>query len=473
MTAFDLTRTEQESLVQQTLSSLLDWYENGDQAPIGTLWPHEQVQEAVKTFTYESPSTAPQALQTLIQQLKDFTIHTTNSNYFGLFNPRANFPSILADTITAFFNPQLAAWSHAPYAAEIERNLILQCCRRFGYTTDQQDGTFTSGGAESNMTAIICALHHHFPNYGEEGLFALTQRPVIYCSEESHHSLLKAARSLGLGSQVLQTIPCDDQERMDMEQLRQQLKEDKKGNKKPLMIVGTAGTTGSGAIDDLDTIAAISKLHNCWFHVDAAYGGALMLSSQHFKHLSGIEKSDSITMDIHKWFSVPMGISLFLTSNTNILPHAFDVSTAYMPEKGHAKKEIDPYVHSLQWSRRFMGLKMHMPLLFFGWKGYEEVIDHQVAQGQLFREKLEAAGWEIKNHSHLPILCFDHPSLADKPGRVQQIVDEIVKQGKAWLSTYPIKGQTCFRVCITNYNTGPAEIKKLVALLSSYLSSGE
>ncbi|MBX2878244.1 MAG: aminotransferase class V-fold PLP-dependent enzyme [Saprospiraceae bacterium] len=469
MTAFDLARPDRESLLQQTLATLLDWYENGDEAPIGTIWSPEQLQSAVAEFTYQKPTAAAPALDSLMQHLKNFTIHTTNSNYFGLFNPRANFPSILADIITAFFNPQLAAWSHAPYAAEIERNLILQCCSRFGYVAGEQDGTFTSGGAESNMTAMICALHQHFPNYGDEGLFAVKQMPVIYCSAESHHSLLKATRSIGLGAKVLQVIPCDPQERMDMQHLKQRLILDEAEGKRPIMVVGTAGTTGSGAIDDLDTIAAICKVHNCWFHVDAAYGGALMLSSKYGKYLSGIEKSDSITMDIHKWFSVPMGISLFLTSNTSILHRAFDVSTAYMPEKGQSKKEIDPYVHSLQWSRRFMGLKMHLPLLLFGWKGYEEVIHHQIEQGQLLRKGLEGAGWEIKNHSDLPILCFSHPSLADTPERIQKIVDDIVVKGKAWISTYPIKGAPCIRACITNYNTGPKEVQQLVELLSSYL----
>ncbi len=469
MTSFDLARSEQELLLQQTISALLDWYEKGDEAPLGTIWPHEQIQAAVASFTYKNPTPAGPALQSLIRSLKDFTIHTTNSNYFGLFNPRANFPSILADIITAFFNPQLAAWSHAPYAAEIERNLILQCCSRFGYATGSQDGTFTSGGAESNMTAIICALHHQFPNYGQEGLFGLQQRPVIYCSAESHHSLLKAARSVGLGAQVLQVIPCDQQERMDMQQLKQRLILDEAEGKRPIMIVGTAGTTGSGAIDDLDTIAAICQVHNCWFHVDAAYGGALMLSSLYRRHLNGIEKSNSITMDIHKWFSVPMGISLFLTSNTEILHRSFDVSTAYMPEKGESKKEIDPYVHSLQWSRRFMGLKMHVPLLLFGWQGYEEVIHHQIKQGQLLQKSLEEAGWIIKNHSHLPILCFTHPSLEQTPARVQEIVDDIVIKGQAWISTYPIKGQPCIRACITNYNTGPKEVQKLVDLLSTHI----
>lgn len=469
MTSFDLARSDQESLLQQTINILLDWYEKGDEASLGTIWPYEQVQAAVASFTYKNPTPAGPALQSLMQDLKDYTIHTTNSNYFGLFNPRANFPSILADIITAFFNPQLAAWSHAPYAAEIERNLILQSCSRFGYEDGKQDGTFTSGGAESNLTAIICALHHHFPQYGEEGLFAVNQKPVIYCSAESHHSLLKATRALGLGAKVLQTVPCDQEERMDMQHLKQRLMLDEAEGKRPIMIVGTAGTTGSGAIDDLETIAAISKVHHCWFHVDAAYGGALMLSNQYRRHLNGIEKSDSITMDIHKWFSVPMGISLFLTSNPNILHQAFDVSTAYMPEKGRSKREIDPYVHSLQWSRRFMGLKMHLPLLLFGWKGYEDIIHHQIDQGLLLRKSLETAGWEIKNHSHLPILCFTHPSLKETPTRVQEIVDEIVTKGQAWISTYPIKGQPCIRACITNYNTGPNEIQKLVDLLSTYI----
>lgn len=469
MISFDLARPEQEALLQQTLDALLDWYEKGDETPVGTLWSHEQIQALVSNFTYKKPTTAKASLKKLLQHLKDFTVHTTNSNYFGLFNPRANFPSILADIITAFFNPQLAAWSHAPYAAEIERNLILQCCQRFGYADDAQDGTFTSGGAESNLTAIICALHHHFPSYGEEGLFALQQMPVIYCSAESHHSLLKATRALGLGAKVLQVIPCDPEERMDLRQLKHRLILDEAAGKQPIMVVGTAGTTGSGAIDDLDTIAAICQAHNCWFHVDAAYGGALMLSTKYRRHLSGIEKSDSITMDIHKWFSVPMGISLFLTAEPNILHRAFDVSTAYMPEKGESKKEIDPYVHSLQWSRRFMGLKMHLPLLFFGWEGYEEVIHHQIQQGQLLRKSLEAAGWEVKNHSHLPILCFSHPSLEQSPERIQQIVDDIVQKGKAWISTYPIKGQPTIRACITNYNTGPAELRRLVDLLSTYL----
>lgn len=469
MTSFDLSRPTQEALLHQTISSLLDWYEDGNQKPVGTLWSLEQVQTMIAGFNYKKPAAAGPAIQSLIEHLQEFTIHTTNSNYFGLFNPRANFPSILADIITAFFNPQLAAWSHAPYAAEIERNLILQCCSRFGYENGKKDGTFTSGGAESNMTAIICALHHHFPQYGEEGLFAVKEMPVIYCSAESHHSLLKASKSLGLGAKVLQIIPCDQEEKMDMQQLKHRLILDEAAGKRPFMIVGTAGTTGSGAIDDLDTIAAISKVHNCWFHVDAAYGGALMLSHPYRRYLSGIEKSDSITMDIHKWFSVPMGISLFLTSNPTILHQAFDVSTAYMPEKGASKKEIDPYVHSLQWSRRFMGLKMHIPLLLFGWEGYEEVLHHQIKQGQLLQESLEEAGWIIKNHSHLPILCFTHPSLEQTPVRVQEIVDDIVTKGSAWISTYPIKGQPCIRACITNYNTGPEEVQKLVDLLSTYI----
>lgn len=469
MITLDLPQSKRASLIQQTLATLLDWYENGDQAPVGTLWSPEQVRKKVEPFTFDQPTDAAKAIQQLLQGLKDFTIHTTNPNYFGLYNPRPNFPGILADIITAFINPQLAAWSHAPYAVEIERNLIFQCCSRFGYSEGQQDGTFTSGGAESNMTAIICALHHHFPTYGEEGLFAIKQPPLIYCSAESHHSILKAARSLGLGAKSIQIVPVDADECMDVEQLQLQIQADKQAGKKPLMVVGTAGTTGSGAIDPLEAIAAICETQQCWFHVDAAYGGALMLSDQHAQHLRGIEKSDSITMDIHKWFSAPMGISLFLTSQAHILQQAFNVSTAYMPEKDHSQQKTDPYVHSLQWSRRFMGLKMHLPLLLFGWKGYGEMIDHQITQANYLRQCLTEKGWKIRNHSHLPVVCFSHPFLDQKPDQVKAMVDDIVSSGKAWISIYPIKGKPCIRACITNYNTDSTAIKNLVDLLSSYI----
>lgn len=470
MKRFDGTKTEREALLQMTTASLLEFYEKVSEHSIGTIWPHEMIASKVEKFDFKNPQAAPEAIQELIENLKQYTIHTPHPNYFGLFNPRPNFPSILADLITAFLNPQLAAWSHAPYAAEIERNLIHQFCTKFGYPTTKQDGTFTSGGAESNLTALICALNQYIPDFNTHGLLKIQQLPRIYCSAESHHSIVKAARSVGLGAAAVIKIPAAADQCMNIQLLAQQIEQDQVAGHLPLMIVGTAGTTGSGAIDDLHAIATLCETHDMWFHVDAAYGGALVLSVDKARYLAGIERSDSITMDIHKWFSVPMGVSVFLTTNPTILHQAFSVSTAYMPKKGEQPKEIDPYVHSIQWSRRFMGLKLHLPLLLFGWKGYQEVIDGQMEQADLLRQTLTDEGWTVHNDTVLPIVCFSHPALQAQPDQAQKLVDGIVRTGKAWISTYPIGEKLCIRACITNYNTDQKAITDLMNLLKEHLT---
>lgn len=469
MKRFDGTKAEREALLQMTTDSLLDFYEQVSDHSIGTIWPQEMIASKAEKFDFETPQAGPEAIQELIENLKQYTIHTPHPNYFGLFNPRPNFPSILADLITAFLNPQLAAWSHAPYAAEIERNLLHQFCAKFGYPKTKQDGTFTSGGAESNLTALICALNRYIPNFNTHGLLKIQQLPRIYCSAESHHSIVKAARSVGLGAAAVIKIPAAADQCINIQLLAQQIEQDQVAGHLPLMIVGTAGTTGAGAIDDLHAIATLCETHDMWFHVDAAYGGALILSADKAQYLTGIERSDSITMDIHKWFSVPMGISLFLTANPTILYQAFSVSTAYMPKKGEQPKEIDPYVHSIQWSRRFMGLKLHLPLLLFGWKGYQEVIDGQMAQADLLRHSLIDEGWTIHNDTVLPIVCFSHPVLKEQPEKTQQLVDGIIRTGKAWISTYPIGQKLCLRACITNYNTDEKAISDLMDLLKEHL----
>ena len=233
------------------------------------------------------------------------------------------------------------------------------------------------------------------------------------------------------------------------------------------MVVGTAGTTGAGAIDDLTEIAAICQTHQLWFHVDAAYGGAIAISSELRQWIKGIEKSDSITLDIHKWFSVPMGTSIFLTSKKTILHQTFGVSTKYMPKDGDKEKIVDPYIHSVQWSRRFNGLKLYLPLAIFGWGGYEKVIRHQLEMGNALRKGLVERGWLIKNNSTLPIICFTHPDLEKKEGAIIAMTDEIIKSGKVWLSVYPIHGQPTFRVCITNFSTALEDVEVLIELLEA------
>jgi glutamate/tyrosine decarboxylase-like PLP-dependent enzyme len=203
-------------------------------------------------------------------------------------------------------------------------------------------------------------------------------------------------------------------------------------------------------------------------HTDAAYGGACALTSKYKSLLNHIEFSDSITFDAHKWLSVPMGAGIYLTRHQKVLQSAFQMTAQYMPKEAEGMDIIDPYNHSLQWSRRFIGLKLYFALLMIGWEGYKNSIEEDFRIGNLLKKKLERDGWKIYNDSPLPILCFNRPDKVDDLDWTRNLVNQLVESRKIWLSTYPIEGKLCIRICITNYLTREREVDRIVNLLNEY-----
>ena len=426
----------------------------------------EEIRDFVEKQDLMSGGNFEKSMDHVTGGLEKYSVHPSHPKYFGLFNPRSNFAGILADLITAYYNPQLAAWSHAPFAVEVERKIINEFASLFGYSTSNSDGVFATGGNEANQTAVLCALNHKYPTFERDGLMGIDKKPVIYCSEEAHHSVHKAAKTAGLGYNSVKSIPVDPDLKLDVRRLEEAINESKNINEDPLMIIGTAGTTGAGAIDDLSRIAEIAAKHNIWFHVDAAYGGAAILSSALKHKLKGIEKSHSITFDAHKWMSIPVGASLFLTSDPKILTKTFRISTEYMPKEAEELEIIDPFSHSIQWSRRFIGLKIYMSLLFYGWEGYDQVVSRQAELGEILRQKLIKNDWIIINKTDLPIICFTDQNYCNDADFTKTILEKIYQSGKSWISIYPIAKINTFRACITNYNTKEDDLDELIKELN-------
>ena len=465
---FDLDSDSRLAIWNLTIKEIEDYYSNTEKLRVAPELKILKVKEYITDYlSNNSFESGQESINHVINGLKQFSVHTSHPSYFGLFNPRANFPSIVADLITAAFNPQLAAWSHAPFAAEVENYLIQEFGKKFGYEPDSIDGVFATGGAEANLTAILTALNNYFPDYSNNGLRSVEKSPVIYASSESHHSIIKAAMACGLGMQSVRNISVDDSLSMDIQMLEQKIKIDLSNGFFPLMIIATAGTTGAGVIDPLYAINSLAKKYNMWLHVDAAYGGGLCLSNQ--SHLlNGIEFANSITFDAHKWMSVPMSASLYLTRHKNILEQTFRITTDYMPKEAKDMPVIDPFVHSIQWSRRFMGLKIYLPFLFFGWEGYKTIINKQMEMGRLLRKKLTKNGWKIYNNTELPVICFGKESFEQDPTEAQSICNKLIGTGRVWLSVYSIRGTNTLRVCITNYDTKEEHIDSLVEDLKNY-----
>jgi glutamate/tyrosine decarboxylase-like PLP-dependent enzyme len=396
-------------------------------------------------------------------------VHTPHPRYYGLFNPAPTTMGIAADALTAAFNPQLAAWSHSPFAVEVERHLVRAIGSRFGYPPETADGVFTTGGMEANHTALLAALTQHFPDFHAKGLRALDAQPVFYVSSESHHSFLKAARLCGMGADSVRQVEVDEQLRMNPKALSDAIQRDRENRFAPFLAVATAGTTNAGVIDPLPALAGVAEEHGLWFHTDAAWGGGAAFVPELRKLLAEINRADSITFDAHKWLSVPMGAGLFLTRHASILDRTFRVSTAYMPKDAAGLDIVDPHLHSMQWSRRFIGLKVFLSLLAAGWDGYAEAIRHQTRMGQLLREGLARTGWEIANETPLPVVCFARPGATAEEH--QQIASRVIRSGEAWISTTVLAGKrTVLRACITNYLTQESDIAALIELLATLVT---
>jgi glutamate/tyrosine decarboxylase-like PLP-dependent enzyme len=418
----------------------------------------EEIQNYL-TSRYDFKKTAPldEVVADLEKMLHKWQVQVTHPRYFGLFNPSVTLASIVADTLVAMYNPQLATWRTSPAANEIERHTLAWLARKFGFPASAI-ATFTTGGAEANLSAVIVALTKAFPEYGERGLRGLAATPTVYLTGEAHHSFNKIAHMTGLGRQVIRTVATDHDLKMDVADLARRVAEDRKDGYAPFMVVGTAGTTAAGAIDPLPDLARFCQRENLWLHVDAAWGGAVVISPLLRHHLAGIDAADSIACDAHKWFSVPMGAGMFFCRHADAVAGAFHAETSYMPGKTSGPV-TDPYTTSVQWSRRFIGLKLFLALAHYGESGYLEMIEHQTRMGDVLRESLKGDGWRVVNSTPLPLVCFTRDGLD-----TTKFLAALHGRQIAWMSEVRLgKGAPVLRACITSFRTTESDIKYVVS----------
>ena len=387
--------------------------------------------------------------------LGTWQVQVTHPRYFGLFNPSVTLASVIADTLVAMYNSQLANWRTSPAGNEIERHTLGWLTEKFGMPPETI-ATFTSGGTEANLSAIVVALTRAFPDYGEHGLRQLSAAPTIYVTKEAHNGYNKIAHITGLGRKALRIVATDQDLKLDLGDLERQVAEDRRNGFAPFMVVGTAGTTAAGIIDPLQEIARFCREEDLWFHVDAAWGGAAILSPTLRHHLAGIESADSITCDAHKWFSVPMGCGMFFCRYPDLVAEAFRADVTYMPKKTDTTV-VDPLMNSVQWSRRFIGLKLFMAIAQHGESGQADMIEHQTRMAQVLRQALTGSGWQIVNSTPLPLICFTRKGLI-----ISEFLASLRDRQIAWMSEALLNDTPVVRACITSFRTTEADIHWVV-----------
>src|SRR5438067_3737095 len=434
-----------------------------------------------KLFDEPMPIDGESADEILTRFERDIAPHAMqipSPRYFGQFNPTPLAIGVWADALCSALNQNAGAWRNGPTSALIEDRAIRWLCELLGYGPGAF-GVLASGGSEANLIALKCARDSVADNITGLGMRTAGEL-VVYASEQCHFSVEKSIDILGLGRKSLRKIETDARFHIRLDLLREAIDEDRAEGRVPCCIVGMAGATSTGVIDSLPELAAIARENDCWFHVDAAYGGGLGFSDQHRHKLRGIELANSITFDPHKWMFVPFACGATLVRDGGrVLRDSFDISPEYLSEdRGGADVEYDFFRYGQMGTRRFNALKLWMACQFRGKRGYAETVERHIELTNHFAGRLdELPDFERVGEIETAVCCFQYlpewvralpPTDQD---RVQQALQQrIEKSGQAFFPSTILHGRRALRVNLNSYLT---ETRHVDDLLESLVVEGE
>jgi glutamate/tyrosine decarboxylase-like PLP-dependent enzyme len=417
---------------------------------------------------------AEELLERFARDIEPHAMQIPSPRYFGQFNPTPLAIGVWADALCSALNQNAGAWRNGPTSALIETQVISWLCELVGYGAGAF-GVLASGGSEANLIALKCARDKVSAEICNRGVRAAERELTVYASEQCHFSVEKSVDILGLGRHSLRKIATDERFHIRLDLLRAAIEKDRSEGRTPFCIVGIAGATSTGVIDPLPELAEIARENDCWFHVDAAYGGGLAFSERHKDKLAGIELANSITFDPHKWMFVPFACGTTLVRDGgNVLRDSFDISPEYLSEdRGGADVQYDFFRYGQMGTRRFNALKLWMAFKFMGKRGYAETTERHIELTEYFAERLdELADFERVGEVETAVCCFRYlPESVralgpDDQDRIQQALQQRVeKSGNAFFPSTILHGRRALRVNINSYLTERRHVDDLVELL--------
>lgn len=398
-------------------------------------------------------------LEVLKQEVDIAGISSASGRHLGFIPGGGLWTSAIADFIADVTNKYTGIAFSGPGNVKMENQVIRWLCDLVHYPSNAF-GNLTSGGSTANLIAIKAARDSH-------GIHSTNVRTaVIYCGEQTHHSVYKALHTTGLHECVVRKIPLNDLFQIDIAHLKQQLNDDSNEGLNPFLIIGSAGTTDTGAIDPLSELADLASAYKAWFHVDAAYGGFFMLVDEMQDKLKGIERSDSVVLDPHKTLFLPFGSGAVLLRDVNALLSSNSSHASYLTDT-HGTADISPADTGIELSRPNRGLRMWLPLQLHGVAAFKVCLREKIVLTDYFFKKISTLGFETGPYPQLTVVKFRYP----EEGNIinQKLIHAIHQDGRVFLSSTVIQGKTWLRCAIVSNRTHQKEIDLALKMIADNL----
>lgn len=467
----DINLSEFEELLNEGTRLVLERFQDLDMKKASTHFTQKEVESF---FDEELPKEGMDHFELLSETNEKVLKPSTNNlgpHMYAYVMAGGTQMSIIAEQLAATVNQNTGKWHLAPTMIEIEKRVVQWSAEMIGYGRDV-GGVMVSGGSAANLAGLTVARNLFFERHKvrEKGLFG--QQPfVVYASKEVHGCVDKSMELLGLGTDNLRKIETHSDCTIDLASFERQIKVDIDAGLNPFCIIGNAGTVNTGAIDDLEALAELSKKYGLWFHVDGAYGGlAASLDTLKDKY-KGMERADSVAIDYHKWLYQPFEAGCLLVRNWDTLRSAYYKNAAYLDTTLEGDKgRLDFNEHYFQLSRSAKALKVWMSFKAYGMDKLKRMIQKDIDLTQYLVELInDSEDFRLCASSDLAIACFQYTGgLSDNEEIVRlnkKMISAIEEDSRVFITGTTLEGEFMLRACVINHRKNKRSIDYLVKVI--------
>jgi L-2,4-diaminobutyrate decarboxylase len=449
--------------VVDTLSDYLSEALSGKEMPV---LPWNDPEKLTEIFSFESEGGEDEPIDSFIKRIIAYSNHLHHPKYIGHQVTSPLPVTVLVQFCTTLLNNGAAIYEMGPVSMAMEKNVIKYIGSLIGYNT-LYDGIFTHGGTAGNLTAMLAARQAKTDyNIWEEGVKS-DCRPAFMVSDQSHYSIGRNVKIMGLGDDSVIRVPFDSDFRMKYSLLEENLKKAEDKGMKVISVVANSCSTATGSYDDLDKIADFCERHNLWMHVDGAHGMGVIFSEKHRNKVKGIERADSVVIDFHKMLLVPALNTLVMFREGERSYETFAQKASYLFDKSQKNLWYNSAIRTIECTKSSLGVIAYTALKYYGDAYYREYIDSRYDITSEFASILRKdERFEIATEPESNIICFRYcpPGCPDETANRLNgaIRDKIIKEGSFYIVQAEIGGKVFLRLTIINPLTSMKELRKLI-----------